>query len=77
MMDQVIVFELDGATAIMAVATNIGMTILQVGEKDVPFGLPFWVVDASTITDDYVIDPVALGTPSGCGGTYQPTPPAV
>ena len=73
-MNQVIVFELDGATAIMAVATNIGMTILQVGEKDVPVGLPFWVVDASTITDDYVINPEALGKPSGYGGTYRPTP---
>lgn len=73
-MNQVIVFELDGATAIMAVASNTGLTILQVGEKDVPVGLPFWVVDASSITDDYVIDPEVLGEPSGYGGTYQPTP---
>ena len=72
-MQEVIVFELDGATAIMAVATDIGLTLLQIGEKDVPKGIPFWVVAASTITDDYVIDIVALGTPSGCGGTYQPT----
>lgn len=73
-MNQVIVFELDGATAIMAVASNTGLTILQVGEKDVPVGLPFWVVDASSITDDYVIDPEVLGEPSGYGGIYQPTP---
>lgn len=73
-MQEVIVFELDGTTAIMAVATNIGLTILQIGQKDVPAGLPFWIVDASTITDDYVIDPAALGKPDGYGGTYQPTP---
>lgn len=74
-MQEVIVFELDGTTAIMAVATNIGLTILQIGQKDVPAGLPFWIVDASTVTDDYSIDPEALGEPSGYGGTYQPTPP--
>lgn len=76
-MQEVIVFELDGTTAIMAVATNIGLTILQIGQKDVPAGLPFWIVDASTVTDDYVIDPEALGEPSGYGGTYQLTPLAV
>lgn len=73
-MQEVIVFELDGASAIMAVATNIGLTTLQIGKKDVPAGLPFWIVDASTITDDYVIEPEVLGEPSGYGGTYQPTP---
>lgn len=72
-MQEVIVFELDGTTAIMAVATNIGLTILQIGQKDVPAGIPFWIVDASTVTDDYVIDPVALGEPDGYGGTYQLT----
>lgn len=72
-MQEVIVFELDGATAIMAAAPNIGLTILQIGQKDVPDGLPFWIVGASTITDNYVIDPVALGEPDGYGGTYQLT----
>ena len=73
-MQQVIVFELDGATAIMAAVPNISLTILQIGQKDVPDGLPFWIVDASIITDDYVIEPEVLGEPSGYGGTYQPTP---
>lgn len=72
-MQQVIVFELDGATAIMAAAPNIGLTILQIGQKDVPAGLPFWIVDASTVTDDYVIDPAVLGEPDGYGGTYHPS----
>ncbi|WP_333012676.1 hypothetical protein [Kluyvera sichuanensis] len=73
-MYQVIVFQGDEGAAVMAVANNIGLTILQIGEKDVPSGLPFWIVDASTITDDYVIDPEVLGEPSGYGGTYKPTP---
>ncbi len=73
-MNQVIVFEYEGCAAVMAAASNTGLTTLQIGQKDVPAGLPFWIVDASTITDDYVIDPEALGEPSGYGGTYQPTP---
>lgn len=76
-MYQVIVFEYEGGAAVMAAATNTGLTILQIGKKDVPAGLPFWIVDASTITDDYVIDPEVLGEPSGYGGTYQPTSPEV
>lgn len=71
-MNQVIVFEYEGGAAVMAVATDIGLTILQIGQKDVPAGLPFWIVDASTITDDYVIDPEVLGEPDGYGGTYVP-----
>lgn len=69
---QVIIFEYDGLTAVMSVATDIGLTIVEIGQKDVPAGIPFWVVDASTITEDYVIDTDALGEPSGIGGTYHP-----
>lgn len=72
-MDQVIVFEYEDGAAVMAVAGNISLTILQIGEKDVPAGLPFWIVDASTIIDGYAIDPEVLGEPSGYGGTYQST----
>ncbi|MGZ0748868.1 hypothetical protein [Kluyvera sichuanensis] len=71
-MNQVIVFEYEGGVAVMAAVTDIGLTILQIGQKDVPAGLPFWIVDASTITDDYVIDPILLGEPDGYGGTYVP-----
>ena len=76
-MSQVIVFNYEDGAAVMAAVTDIGLTILQIGQKDVPDGLPFWIVDASTITDDYVIDPEVLGEPSGYGGTYQPTPQEV
>lgn len=73
-MYQVIVFEHEGGMAVMAAVTDIGLTILQIGKKDAPAGLPFWIVDASTITEDYVIDREVLGEPSGYGGTYQSTP---
>lgn len=68
-MFQVIVFDYEGSAAVMDVVDNIGLTILQIGKKDVPSGIPFWIVDSSTITEDYFIDPVVLGEPSGYGGT--------
>lgn len=68
-MHQVIVFDYEGGAAVMATASNIGLTTLDIGKKDVPSGIPFWVVDSSTITEDYYIDPVVLGEPSGYGGT--------
>lgn len=70
-MSQVIVFEYEGGAAVMAAVTDIGLTILQIGKKDVPEGLPFWIVDASAITDDYVINPDELGNPAGYGEAYQ------
>lgn len=71
-MNQVIVFQGEEGVAVMAVASNTGLTILQIGKKDVPAGIPFWIVDASTVTEDYVIDPEVLGEPDGYGGTYVP-----
>lgn len=70
-MRQVIVFECEGGAAVMAAARITGSTILDIGKKDVPEGLPFWIVDAETITDDFVINPDELGEPSGLGGAYQ------
>lgn len=69
-MGKVVVFEYEGSVAVLSAATDIGMSILDVSKKDVPAGLPFWIVDASTVTDYYSIDHEALGEPSGYGGTY-------
>ncbi|MGZ0750113.1 hypothetical protein [Kluyvera sichuanensis] len=71
-MSEVIVFDYEAGAAVMTIASNAGLTILQIGEKDVPAGISFWIVDASTIIDGYVIDPEVLGEPDGCGGTYVP-----
>lgn len=66
-MQEVIVFLVGEDTAVMAVANGIGMTTLEIGEKDVPAGTPFWIVDASLITDEYAIDASGMGDPSGYG----------
>lgn len=48
-------------------------TVLQVAEKDVPYNLPYWIVDASTIPKDrtfrsaWEIDE-SFGEPDGFGG---------
>lgn len=66
-MEQVIAFLTGDDTAVMAVAKNIGLTVMEIGEKDVPTGLPFWIVDSSLISDDYIIDMNSIGDPSGYG----------
>ena len=71
-MHEVIVFEFQGGTAVMSVASNIGMTTLEIGEKDVPSGVPFWIIDASVITETYDIKNEILGEPDGYGGNYHP-----
>jgi len=55
-----------------------GLTIKEIGQKDVPRGLPFWIVDASVVPEDrslrdaWQLDIDAMGAPSGTGGTYTP-----
>lgn len=66
-MEQLIVFRAGDDTAVMAVAKNVGLTVMEIGEKDVPTGLPFWIVDSSLISDDYIIDMNSIGEPSGYG----------
>lgn len=78
-MMQVIVYQLEvGRVAILTPAPGIGLTVLEVGQKDVPAGLPFWIVDADTIPEDrefrdaWELDVESMGAPSGIGGTYKP-----
>lgn len=53
------------------------LSVLQIGQKDVPAGIPFWIVDASdvpadrTFRDAWELDEAAMGVPDGYGGTYQ------
>ncbi|MBC1185539.1 hypothetical protein HII27_07385 [Kluyvera sp. SCKS090646] len=66
-MQEVIVFEFQGGTAVMSVASNIGMTTLEIGKKDVPSGVPFWIVDAAQVSDSFSVDQESMGEPSGFG----------
>lgn len=57
---------------------DCGLTIEQIGEKDIPQGVPFWVVEASAIPVDrslraaWEIDESRLGKPSGYGTREAP-----
>jgi len=53
------------------------LSVLQIGQKDVPAGAPFWIVDVAdvpadrTLRDAWELDEAAMGVPDGYGGTYQ------
>lgn len=76
-MEKRIVYQKLGSTATILIPCNCGLTIEQIGQKDVPLGVPFWIVDASTIPTDrafrdaWELDEAAMGVPDGYGGTYQ------
>lgn len=51
-----------------------GLTVEQIGAKDVPSGVPFWIVQDDAIPvdrsmrDAWQLDIEALGEPAGYGG---------
>lgn len=88
-MSQRIIFQLNGRPASVLIPaipqmimTSDGaivpaaaqLTIEQIGQKDVPPGVPFWIVDEADIPADrtfreaWELDEIALGEPSGYGG---------
>lgn len=64
----------DGGMSIL-IPVNCGLTIEQIGVKDVPTGIPFWIIPATDIPSDrtfrdaWELDVEALGKPAGFGGT--------
>lgn len=72
--DSVIVFQPEGRPVAILTPCECGLTLQQIGEKDVPAGMPFWIVPAAelpadeTYRDAWRLDPGALGSPSGVGG---------
>lgn len=77
-MDKRIVFQQQGGSVSIMVPCACGMSVQEIGQKDVPAGVPFWIVDAASIPTDrtfrdaWGLDTAAMGEPSGIGGTYQP-----
>ena len=76
-MSSVIVFQQrDGAVALMT-PCDCGLTVEQIGEKDVPEGILFWVIDASSLPDDqtffnaWELDVASMGGPAGIGRARQ------
>lgn len=73
-MDSRIVYQPAGQPVAVLVPCECSLTLEQIGSKDVPSGVPFWIVDVSTIPTDrtfrnaWVLDVESMGEPSGFGG---------
>ena len=69
-----IVYQQFEQPAAIIIPCECGLTLEQIGRKDVPVGVPFWIVDASTIPADrtfrdaWELDTASMGEPSGFGG---------
>lgn len=85
-MDQRIIYQTDdGGVAVIVPAPNCGLTIEQIALKDVPFGKPYKIIDASDIPSDradrnaWVVDPAILtdgvGADYGAGSNNPYIPP--
>lgn len=76
-MAQKIVYQADGSPVSILTPCDCRLTLEQIGQKDVPPGIPFWIVDDSmfptdrTFRDAWELDVASLGASSGIGGTYQ------
>ena len=73
-MDQRIVYQLTDQPVAILIPCECGLTIEQIGQKDVPQGVPFWIVPADslptdrTLRDAWELDVASMGEPSGFGG---------
>lgn len=73
-MDKRILFQPAGAPAAVLIPCDCGLSLEEIAKKDVPAGLPFWIVDADAVPIDrafreaWELDAAALGAPAGVGG---------
>lgn len=72
-MDKRIVYQLPEQPAAILIPCECGLTLEQIGQKDVPVGVPFWIVPAESIPTDrtsrdaWELDVTSMGEPSGYG----------
>lgn len=77
-MDARIIYQPATGPAAVLMPIDCGLSVLDIGKKDVPAGLPFWIVDSSAIPQDrtfrdaWELDAASLGTPSGVGTYKEP-----
>lgn len=71
----IIIFEMDSGVCALTQGIDNGLTLLETGQRDVPAGIQFWIVDPSELpmdepTEVWELDAESLGGPDGIGGTY-------
>lgn len=77
-MGQVIVYQPPGRPAAVIIPGECDLTLKEIGQKDVPAGLQFWIVEENSIPEDrtfrdaWELDIAEMGERAGIGGTYQP-----
>lgn len=73
-MNERILFQHGGGVAVIVPESGCGLTVEQIAIKDVPPGVPFWIVDVSDVPADrternkWIIDIDEAGDPDGYGG---------
>lgn len=71
---QRIVYQLPEQPVSVVIPAACGLTMKQIGQKDVPAGVPFWIVEAAdlpadrTFRDAWDLDFDSMGEPHGFGG---------
>lgn len=73
-MSSVIVFSQGGDVSLL-IPADCGLSVLDIGKKDVPNDTPFWIVPRESLPDTpqntWEIDAGSVGEPDGYGGTYM------
>lgn len=71
----IIIFKNSDGVCTLTQGIDNGLTLLETGQRDVPAGIQFWIVDPSELpmdepTEAWELDTATLGEPDGIGGTY-------
>jgi len=73
---EVIVFETNNAVKVIFPALDCGLSVMDIGKKDVPHGVNFWIAKDSILPEVAIeaweINAEKLGPAAGVGGTYVP-----
>lgn len=76
-MDKRIVYQMAGQSISVLIPGQCGLSLHEIGQKDVPPRVPFWIVNADEIPTDrtyrdaWELDPSRMGEPNGIGGTFE------
>ncbi|MNQ83106.1 hypothetical protein D3C85_981770 [compost metagenome] len=68
-----IVYQPENGPVAILIPCECGLTLEQIGQKDVPNTLPFWIISAADIPADrtdrdaWELDPATMGEPAGEG----------
>lgn len=79
-MDQVLVYQPVDAPLAIVRPCECGLSLKEIGEKDIPNGLQFWSVDQGFFPDDLTyrdawrLDESAMGAPLGIGQKHEEVP---